>query len=180
VEQLDQALANTIRVLAQTVQEICLRRNMDEACPTHLTSNQFLILNLLRMKRRFAVGEIARILQVTPPAICRAVDKLEELDLARRRVRPSDRRTHDVVLRPAGREIMDRFITVSERRQARSLACFDHVEKELLVTLLRRLIHTTLEDEKDTKAICLLCIDRDGDNCALPESDTRCLRRGDN
>ena len=179
MEQLDQALANSIRVLAQTVQEICLRRNMAEACPTHLTRNQFMILNLLRIERPFAVGEIARILHVTPPAICRAVDKLENLELVRRHVRPSDRRTHDVQLLPGGREIVDRFIAVSERRQLHNLEPFDHDEKEQLLMLLRRLIHTALEDETDTESICLLCIDRNGGNCALPESDTRCLRRND-
>lgn len=180
MEQLDQSLANAIRVLAQTVQEICLRRNMAEACPTHLTRNQFLILNLLRAERRFAVGEIARILQVTPPAICRAVDKLEELDMVRRHVRPSDRRTHDVLLRPGGWEILDRFIDISEQRQTRTLERFDHDEKKQLLTLLRRFIHTVLEEETDTESLCLLCIDRDGRNCALPERNRRCLRRRDN
>ncbi len=177
MEQLDQTVANTVRILAQTVQEVCLRDDMAAACHSPLTRNQFLILNLLGIDRDFAVGEIARILRVTPPAICRAVDKLEECGLAERRVRPSDHRTHDVVLQPAGRELVDRFVAISEERQARTLSHFDQTEKVQLLELLRRYIRIALENEKDTEAICLLCIDRSGASCALPGSATRCLRR---
>ena len=180
MDRLDQSVANAVRVLAQTVQEICLRRNIEDACPTSLNRTQFMILNLLNVGRGFAVGEIARALQVTPPAVCRAVDRLEQLDLVERRVRASDRRTHDVVLLPAGQELVDGFVAISARRQQRTLARFDREEKEQLLDLLRRFIHLALEGEEDTEVICLQCIDRDGENCVLPDSDARCLRRRGN
>ncbi len=164
MNQLDQSVANAIRVLAQTVQEICLRRNIEDACPTPLNRTQFMILNLLNVGRGFAVGEIARALQVTPPAVCRAVDRLEQLGLVERRVRATDRRTHDVVLLPAGQEIVDGFVAISARRQQRTLAQFDREEKEQLLNLLRRFVLLALEGEEDTEVICLQCIDRDGDN----------------
>ena len=180
MNQLDQSVANAIRVLAQTVQEICLQRNIEDACPTPLNRTQFMILNLLNVGRGFAVGEIARALQVTPPAVCRAVDRLEQLRLVERRVRATDRRTHDVVLLPAGQEIVDGFVAISARRQQRTLAQFDQEEKEQLLNLLRRFVLLALEGEEDTDMICLQCIDRDGDNCVLPDSDTRCLGRREN
>jgi len=177
VEDLDQSVANAVRVLAQTVQEICLRRNIADTCPTPLNRNQFMILNLLCAGRSFAVGEIARVLQVTSPAVCHAVDRLVELELVERRIRPADRRTHDVVLRPAGEALMERFVTISRARQERTLSHFTRAEKQALLDLTRRFIHITLEDEADTEAICLQCIDRGGEHCVLPERDTRCLRR---
>jgi DNA-binding MarR family transcriptional regulator len=180
MEDLDLSVANAIRVLSQTVQEICLRRNIEEACPTPLNHSQFMILNLLCAGRNFSVGEIARVLQVTPPAICRAVDRLKQLDLVERRTRAEDHRTHDVVLLPAGSTLMDRFVAISVDRQERTLACFDRHEKEQLLALLRRLVLSALEGEKDTEVICLQCIDRGGEHCVLPDHDTRCLRRREN
>lgn len=177
MNRLDQTVANAIRILAQTVQEICLRRNIEDACPTPLNRNQFLILNLLRTGRGFTVSEVARALQVTPPAVCRAVDRLESLDLVERRVRADDRRVHDVVLCPGGRELVDGFVAISARRQERTLSRFTTAEKEQLLELLRRFIDIALEGEEDTDVICLQCIDHDGENCVLPDHDTRCLRR---
>ena len=92
----------------------------------------------------------------------------------------TDRRTHDVVLLPAGQEIVDGFVAISARRQQRTLAQFDMEEKEQLLDLLRRFVHSALEGEEDIEVICLQCIDRDGDNCVLPDPDTRCLRRREN
>lgn len=179
MDELDKSVANAVRVMAQTVQEICLRRNIEDACPTPLNRTQFMILNLLCAGRDFAVGEIAKVLHVTPPAVCRAVDRLEVLDLVERRTRANDRRTHDVVLRPAGRELMDRFVSISSARQERTLGNFDRQEKECLLELLSRFVRIALADEPDTEAICLQCIDRNGDHCVLPDHDTCCLRRGE-
>jgi DNA-binding MarR family transcriptional regulator len=177
VDELDKSVANAIRVMAQTVQEICLRRNIAEACPTPLNRTQFMILNLLCAGRTFAVGEIARVLQVTPPAVCRAVDRLEDLELVERRTRQTDRRTHDVLLLPGGEALMERFVEISGARQERTLACFERHEKEQFLDYLRRFVHTALADEPDTEMICLQCIDRGGEHCVLPDHDTRCLRR---
>ncbi len=67
MERLDQNVADTIRILAQSVQDISLRSCIEEACPTRLTRNQFLILNLLNANGAFPIGEIAGILDISSP-----------------------------------------------------------------------------------------------------------------
>jgi len=177
VSESDQAIAIAVRVLGQIVHEIWLTRDIETACPTHLTRNQFMILNLLTARPGFVVGEIAHVLRVTPPAVCRAVDQLEALELVERRTRVRDRRTHEVMLRPAGHSIVARFCDVSSARFEEALDGFNADEKQTLLKLLRRLVHNSVENESDTDIICLQCFDRSGRHCVLPESDDRCLRR---
>lgn len=173
----DRSTANAVRVLAQTVQEICLPRLIDEACDHHLSRNQFMALNLPSKRDGFSVGEIARILSITPPAATKIVDRLEQLDLAERRSRPGDRRVADIALRDEGRALLKRFGKSLEARQSRVLAHFTTEEKTRLCELLRKYVRVTLAEETDTEVLCLQCFNRVGEDCVLEDRDERCLRR---
>lgn len=175
MERLDQNVADTIRILSQAVQDISLRSCIEEACPTRLTRNQFLILNLLNANGAFPIGEIAGILDISSPAASKNVDRLESLGLVRRRRRANDRRVHDVEAMPAGVAIVDRFVNVITTRQEALLAGFTDQEKHLLLDLLQRVVVLMLADEKQTDAICLQCWSRRGDDCILRDLPGGCL-----
>jgi DNA-binding MarR family transcriptional regulator len=175
MERLDQSVADAIRIFAQSVQDISLRSSIEQACPTRLTRNQFLILNLLNANGAFPIGEIATILDISSPAASKNVDRLEELGLVRRLRRAADRRVHDVELLPAGTEIVERFVGIAADKQAALLARFTDEEKTLLLDLLRRIVLLTLAGEERTDAICLQCWNRRGENCILRELPGGCL-----
>ncbi len=173
----DRSIANTIRVLGQTVQEICVPRMIDEASDHPLSRNQFLTLNLLSKRDGFSVGEIARILSITPPAATKIVFRLEQLDLAERRSRPGDRRVVDITLRDEGRAFLKRFDKCLRIRQSHILAQFTTEEKTQLLELVRRYVRAALAEETDTEVICLQCFNRVGEDCVLEDRDDRCLRK---
>ncbi|HPF70233.1 MAG TPA: MarR family transcriptional regulator [Candidatus Krumholzibacteria bacterium] len=175
MERLDQNVADAIRILAQSVQDIGLRSCIDEACPTRLTRNQFLILNLLNANGAFPIGEIAGVLDISSPAASKNVDRLESLGLVRRLRRAADRRVHDVELLPAGAAIVARFVAVATARNEALLARFSEGEKTQLYDLLRRVVLMTLENEKNIDAICLQCWSRRGQECILRDRPDGCL-----
>lgn len=175
MEHLDQSVADAIRILAQSVQDISLRSSIEQACPTRLTRNQFLILNLLNANGAFPIGEIASILDISSPAASKNVDRLEELELVRRHRRPADRRVHDVELLPAGTAIVERFVAIAAGKHEQLLGEFSHEEKIQLLDLLRRVVLLTLAGEERTEAICLQCYNRRGEECILRELPGGCL-----
>ena len=167
MDRLDQSVADAIRIVAQSVQDISMRGSIEQACTTRLTRNQFLILNLLHANDAFPIGEIAVILEISSPAASKNVDRLEQLGLVQRRRRAADRRVHDVQLLPAGAEIVDRFVTIAEEKHRKLLERFSAEEKERLLDLLRRIALLTLAGEEQTDAICLQCYIRRADDCIL-------------
>ena len=175
MERLDQSVADAIRILAQSVQDISLRSSIEQACPTRLTRNQFLILNLLSANGPFPIGEIAGILDVSSPAASKNVDRLEQLGLVRRQRRDDDRRVHDVELLPDGAAIVERFVAIAAGKHERLLDQFSVDEKQQLLDLLRRIVLLTLAGEERTDAICLQCYNRRGEDCVLRELPGGCL-----
>ncbi len=175
MEHLDQSVADAIRILAQSIQDISLRSSIEQACPTRLTRNQFLILNLLSANGAFPIGEIAGILDISSPAASKNVDRLEELELVRRQRRAADRRVHDVELLPAGAAIVERFVTIAAGKHEKLLGEFSRDEKKQLLDLLRRVVLLTLAGEERTEAICLQCYNRRGEECILRELPGGCL-----
>ncbi len=175
MEHLDQSVADAIRILAQSVQDISLRSSIEQACPTPLTRNQFLILNLLNANGTFPIGEIAAILDISSPAASKNIDRLEGLGLVRRLRRAADRRVHDVELQPAGTAIVERFVAIAADKHERLLERFTIQEKTDLLDLLRRIVVLTLAGEKRTDAICLQCYNRRGEECILRDLPGGCL-----
>lgn len=176
MEKLDQSVVDSIRILAQSVQDINLRSCIELSCPTRLTRNQFLILNLLRTNDGFPIGEIAAILDISSPAASKNIDRLEKLGFVHRRLRKTDRRVHDVVLLPAGGAVVDRFVAITAERQLRMLNSFTNEEKEQLLGFLRRIVSLTLAGEERTDAICLQCYCRSGEDCIIREQTGDCPR----
>jgi DNA-binding MarR family transcriptional regulator len=175
MEHLDQSVADAIRILAQSVQDISLRSCIEQACPTRLTRNQFLILNLLNANGAFPIGEIATILDISSPAASKNIDRLEQLGLVQRQRRAADRRVHDVDLLPAGAAIVERFVAIAANRHETMLSRFTNEEKRQLLDLLRRVVLLTLAGEERIDAICLQCYSRRGQDCIIRELHGDCL-----
>ena len=175
MERLDESVADTIRVLAQSVQDLGWRVCLEGACPTPLTRNQFLILNLLDARGARPIGEIASLLDISSPAASKNIDRLQQLGMVERRHRPTDRRVHEVAIQAEGRDVVERFVTAASARDLQLLERFSQDEKELLLGLLRRVVHLALRAEKRLDAICLQCYRRHGEDCVVRDLVGECL-----
>jgi DNA-binding MarR family transcriptional regulator len=167
MNRLDRSLAENIRIMALVVSEICQRSTLAAASESRLTSNQFTILKVLAGDQDFQISDLARLMDISPAAVSKNIDRLEQLNLVARRTHPEDRRSLELVLLGDGLAVLDRFDGILAGKQEQLLDQFDEAEKEILVDLLRRVITYTLSAEQNTELICLQCGGNCGDNCVV-------------
>lgn len=144
---LDTALSENLRILAQVLNEICQRNSRLQACPVPLSRNQMYILQVLAGAGELQIGQIARTLGVSNPAASKNVDRLQELGFVERRSHPQDRRSHEVVLKEAGRQVAAAYGLILDQKQRTLMGNFTEDEKTALLDLIRRVIRHVLADE---------------------------------
>ena len=113
------------------------------------------------------IGEIARNLDISNAAASKNIDRLEEWGFVTRRAREKDRRTFQVGLQDAGRQIVATYDEIQDRKQQALMDQFTEEEKTELLGLVRRVIRHTLADEHNTDLICRQCGGRCGDECVV-------------
>jgi DNA-binding MarR family transcriptional regulator len=167
MNKLDRELSENIRIMALVVCEICQRNTLEMASEVNLTRNQFTILQALSSEEDFQISDLARLLDISPAAVSKNIDRLEQLDMVARHPKPQDRRSLELVLREKGTEVLRRFDEILGQKQAQLMAQFSPQDKETLIDLLRRVIIFTLAEEQNTELICLQCGGNCGDHCIV-------------
>jgi len=84
-------------------------------------------------------AQLSKVLGVTSPNISYLVDSLEEERLVERRPGETDRRSTDVALTPAGRELCEKLAPAAVQFSSDLLAGFSAEEKEQLNAFLERI-----------------------------------------
>jgi DNA-binding MarR family transcriptional regulator len=105
-----------------------------------ITPERLSVLSVLVYGGPALLGALAKIEQVTPPAITRHVDALERDGLARREAVDGDRRAIRVRATPAGRRLVERGRRDRIRAVAAVLADFDQQTIEEVDRLSGRLL----------------------------------------
>lgn len=164
---LDTALSENLRILAQVLHEICQRNSRQEACSLPLSRNQLYILRMLASAGEQQIGEIARTLDISNAAASKNIDRLQEWGFVERRFHPQDRRSHEVSLLDAGRQVAAAYDLVLDKKQRALMGNFTVQEKTILLDLVRRIIRYTLADERNTDQICRQCGGRCGEDCVI-------------
>lgn len=171
---IDGILRENIRIMAQVTTEVCQRSTRKHVCPDPLSRNQFYILKILATSGAFLISELAVILDISPAAASKNIDRLEQLGLVERRLRPDDRRSHEINLEAAGRRIVEEFDRVTAKKQAPLLAQFSAEEKIVLLDMLRRVVRYTVADDHKTDLICLQCGGKCGEDCVVKSGRGPC------
>jgi DNA-binding MarR family transcriptional regulator len=91
----------------------------------HLTMSQLKIMLALSLSDGASGQELTRVMKVSLATITGIVDRLAAQDLVSRREDPRDRRIRRVELTPAGRELIDDFLTAGAQHQQRLLERLD-------------------------------------------------------
>ncbi len=125
-----------------------LRRYIDQTLRTYfaqhgLDFSEFDVLATLRRAggtEGVSAGALLRSAMVTSGAITNRVDKLTAKGLVERAVHKDDRRSVLVRLTPEGKRLVDDILLGHLRNEARFLEVLDDDERDLLNTLLRKLL----------------------------------------
>ena len=112
----------------------------DECRAFDLTTTQYGILYVLSRHPGIDQISLARLLGLDRSTTGMVVARLEERLLLRRAVDPTDKRKRLLELTPVGDKILTRVQPVVRRAQERLFAPFNAQEREMLITLLDRLI----------------------------------------
>lgn len=115
-----------------------------------LNFSQFLALKKLGEDGPMAPGELARILNYSPGAMTRLLDKLEQLAYLQRVPDPNDRRALRLELTPSGIEIHKRMIACGNAAAERAFGEISDAEQRQLHALLARVLeHLHAERERN-------------------------------
>ena len=112
----------------------------DECREFDLTTTQYGILYVLSRHSGIDQISLARLLGLDRSTTGMVVGRLEERQLLRRAIDPADKRKRLLEVTPAGEKLLTRVQPVVRRAQERLFAPFSAEERELLVSLLDRLI----------------------------------------
>lgn len=167
-------LSENIRILAQVIHEVCQRNTRKESCSVPLTRNQIYILRMLAQAGEMPIGEIARTLEISNAAASKNIDRLQDWGFVARRTRKRDRRSFQVGLQDAGRQVVASYDEIQSRKQLALMDQFTEEEKTVLLGLVGRVIRHTLADEHNTDLICQQCGNRCGEECVVSECRGEC------
>ena len=167
MNKLDRNLSENIRIMALVVTEICQRSTLQSASNANLTRNQFTILKALSSEQKFQISDLARVLDISIPAVSKNIDRLEKLEMVARRTNLEDRRSLELVLLEDGLSVIRQFDEVLGKKQEHLVNQFSDQEKEVLLDLLKRVITFTLSEEQNTELICLQCGGNCGEYCVV-------------
>ena len=174
MSELDAVLQENIRIMAQVITEICQRSTRKQATDHPLSRNQYYILKILATSGEFLISELARILDISPAAASKNIDRLEQLELVVRQAHQGDRRSQEVKLLDEGHRIIAEFDRITMQKQIPLMAQFSEAEKTLLLDFLRRVVKYTIAEENNTDLICLQCGGKCGEECVVESGAGAC------
>ena len=167
MSETDGILRENIRIMAQVITEVCQRSTRKQVCSAPLSRNQYYILKILATSGEFLISDLARILDISPAAASKNIDRLEQMEFVQRRPRPADRRSLEVFLLTEGQKIVSEFDRVTAEKQVALMEQFSEDEKVMLLGLLKRVVKYTVAEDHKTELICLQCGGACGPECVV-------------
>ncbi len=167
-------LDEKIRILSRIILDIVEKDNLKRASRIKLTRNQFLILRILYRAELEKIGDLADVLNISKPAVSKNIHFLVQKRLIRREEIEGNRRSLGVSLLQKGRDIVERYLSTSEKKIKSVLEGFSDDERESLNRLLDKYICLTLEQERDFSLFCLQCGGEYEGECPISEHRLGC------
>ena len=98
------------------------------------------ILAVLSTREYCTIAELARLTSLSQPGVSQVVEQLEAESTVSRTVDPSDNRYQKIGLTEKGRDLFDRILPIAMEYQDRLTVGFNQDEKELAITLCRKML----------------------------------------
>ncbi len=116
-----------------------INRKTAYLCKTHgLTLSQFGILEALYHKGELSIGQAKNLILSSDGTMPVVIKNLEKNDLITKDTHPEDRRSHILKLTEKGRLLIRTVYPKNEELIVGELSMLEREEKELLLTLLKR------------------------------------------
>jgi DNA-binding MarR family transcriptional regulator len=158
--QLDEAVLRFLRcghILGALLREILEESFLGQHCPHPLTRTQFCLLKLSTANAELPLSEVARYLGMSPAAMTKNADKLEQLGRGSRSSNPADRRAVLLNASPDGVALVGEYEDFKVSRIAPVVAGLGASEVDELCDLLEGLCVDLLRYGQPAKRRCLRC-----------------------
>lgn len=158
--ELDEAVRRFLRcghILGALLREILEESFLGQHCPHPLTRTQFCLLKLSTANAELPLSEVARYLGMSPAAMTKNADKLEQLGLVTRTSNPADRRTVLLNASPDGVALVGEYEDFKASRVAPVVAGLGTSEVDELCDLLEGLCVDLLRYGQPSTRRCLRC-----------------------
>jgi DNA-binding MarR family transcriptional regulator len=144
-------------IFASLVREILEVKFLREISPHPLTLSQFRLLKVITLNGHHQAGEMANVLGVSPPAITKIIDKLEQEGLITRVPSKGDRRATLVSPSAKGRRLVQKYEDLKTDRLGPVFQEFSSEELDGLTQLLKRFSLGLIQQEDASGGLCLRC-----------------------
>lgn len=128
----------SVGFLASSIGYAVSRRFRQTLAPLELEPREFALLRAVSVAEGQSQQAIGERLQIPPSRMVAFVDALEGRSLLERRHNPLDRRTRELHLTPAGRELLGRAFQLAAGLEQDLCADLSAPEREQLIGLLQR------------------------------------------
>lgn len=126
--------------LIRRAHQITVSLFMEEASVLGATTTQYGVMTILRSRSGVDQIGLAKMVGLDRSTTALVVTKLEADGYLERRIDPADRRRRELVLTPAGLEMLQRLEGPAHRAQERALSVFSEHEATQFVKLLDKFV----------------------------------------
>jgi DNA-binding MarR family transcriptional regulator len=162
------ALLGSAHIFSSAINERMARR-LRTVVDAELSLAQFQLLRMVGMTRARSIGAIANFLGVSAPAASKAVSKLVDRRLLRRREDPRDRRAIELTLTARGQELLARCEEAWNRELEVLFAGYEPEELSRIANLLDRFSAGVFDRASEEEEVCLRCGIHFRDRCVVRE-----------
>jgi DNA-binding MarR family transcriptional regulator len=156
-QQMVNDLLGSAHLFVSAVSGVMEQQLLAEVAGKQLTLSQLKILKLLDLTEAHNVSDVAAFLGVSDAAASKSVDRLVRQKYLRRTEGRIDRRSSDLSLAAAGRNILKRYESAKDRKLAAMFGQLDPDELQQTSSFLERLTKGIVHHSANPEEICLQC-----------------------
>ncbi len=161
-------------IFSYAVSEVLESKPLAEASEGSVTVPQFHLLKIIALEGRHQVGQLAKLLGVTSPAVSKNIQKLERLGLVTRRRSTGDRRVTLLRASEKGHRLVEHFDELVHDRLDWVLDDLSDEDFEELNRLLERLYVLLYEHDGSPLGFCLRCAAYGDADCQIADMHGVC------
>jgi DNA-binding MarR family transcriptional regulator len=144
-------------ILSSLLREILEESYLSQRCSHPLTRTQFCLLKMISLNADVLPSKVARYLGLSPAAITKNVDKLEDLGLVNRDPSSEDRRATLLSVSPEGLRVVREYEDLKSSRMAPVVESLEEEELDELCDLLEGLCVDLLQHGPTRTDTCMRC-----------------------
>jgi DNA-binding MarR family transcriptional regulator len=164
-------------ILGSLFREILEESYLSQRCSHAITRTQFCLLKLITLNADLQLSEVARYLGVSPAAITKNVDKLEELGLLTRDACAEDRRATLLSASDEGCRVVGEYEELKETRMAPVVQSLEESELDELCDLLEALCVDLVRHGHTENPGCMRCAGYYSTDCQVGMAQGDCALR---